>query len=48
MYIGVDIGGTKCAVTLGKYSDEKMTIVGKTKFAWVGLAEAGRQINGSY
>lgn len=31
-YLGIDIGGTKCAVTLGKYSDEKMTIVGKTKF----------------
>lgn len=39
-YLGIDIGGTKCAVTLGKYSDEKMTIVGKTKFDTVGAPYA--------
>lgn len=31
-YIGIDIGGTKCAVSLGKYSDEKMDILDKEKF----------------
>lgn len=35
-YLGIDIGGTKCAVTLGRYSDEKMTIVGKAKFDTIG------------
>lgn len=31
-YIGIDIGGTKCAVTLGNYTDGKMDITAKDKF----------------
>ncbi len=31
-YIGIDIGGTKCAVTLGNYTDGKMDISAKDKF----------------
>ena len=32
-YIGLDIGGTKCAVTLGKFEGDDLTIVDKIKFA---------------
>ena len=32
-YIGLDIGGTKCAVTLGKFEGDELTIVDKIKFA---------------
>ncbi len=38
-YFGIDIGGTKCAVTLGKYEDEKMDIVSKKRFETVGTPE---------
>lgn len=38
-YIGIDIGGTKCAVTLGKYDGENMDIVAKTKFDTVGTPQ---------
>ena len=31
-YIGIDIGGTKCAVSLGKYEDGTMTVSCKEKF----------------
>ena len=34
-YIGLDIGGTKCAVTLGKFTgneETELTIVDKVKF----------------
>lgn len=35
-YIGIDIGGTKCAVSLGKYTDGNMHILSKSKFATEG------------
>ncbi len=35
-YIGIDIGGTKCAVTLGKYDGQKMEIADKRRFDTVG------------
>ena len=39
-YIGIDIGGTKCAVTLGTYDGEKMDIAAKAKFDTVGAPSA--------
>ena len=34
--IGLDIGGTKCAVTLDKIEGESITIVRKEQFATAG------------
>ncbi len=38
-YIGIDIGGTKCAVTLGKYDGKNMEIAEKSKFDTAGTPE---------
>ena len=38
-YIGIDIGGTKCAVTLGKYDGKNMEIAEKSKFDTSGTPE---------
>lgn len=35
-YIGLDVGGTKCAATIGKITD-KIEIIAKEKFATAGL-----------
>lgn len=35
-YIGLDVGGTKCAATIGKVTD-KIEIIAKEKFATAGL-----------
>ncbi len=35
-YIGIDIGGTKCAVTLGNYDGKSMEIAEKAKFDTIG------------
>lgn len=35
-YIGLDIGGTKCAVTLGRLTDSSVEILDKVKFATAG------------
>ena len=32
-YIGIDIGGTKCAVIVGEYADDKFNIISRTAFA---------------
>ena len=32
-YIGIDIGGTKCAVIVGEYADGKFNIISRTAFA---------------
>ena len=32
-YIGIDIGGTKCAVVVGEYENEKIKIISRTAFA---------------
>ncbi len=39
-YFGIDIGGTKCAVTLGKYHSEKMEIISKKRFETSGSPES--------
>ena len=39
-YIGIDIGGTKCAVTLGKYDGKSMEIAEKSKFDTSGSPES--------
>lgn len=38
-YIGVDIGGTKCAVSLGIYENETMTVAEKEKFETAGVPQ---------
>ena len=37
--LGVDIGGTKCAVIYGRESDGELTIVEKVKFPTAGVDE---------
>ncbi|HIW19162.1 MAG TPA: ROK family protein, partial [Candidatus Alistipes pullicola] len=37
--LGVDIGGTKCAVIYGRESDGELTIVEKVKFPTTGVDE---------
>ncbi|MDF2632950.1 MAG: N-acylmannosamine kinase [Caproiciproducens sp.] len=34
-YIGLDIGGTKCAVTLGQFGDDRIHVIQKYKFATI-------------
>ena len=32
-YIGIDIGGTKCAVIVGEYEDGRLKIISRTAFS---------------